>query len=56
MYYRMLVHLRRKFVEAIPTKKSQDDPLTSAETGRQYCDKLFAIEDRLKDLPLFIVQ
>ena len=42
-------HLRRKFVEAIPTKKS-DGPPTSAEIGRQYCDKLFAIEDTLKDL------
>lgn len=43
-------HLRRKFVEAIPTKKT-DGPPTSAEIGRQYCDKLFAIEDTLKDLP-----
>jgi len=43
-------HLRRKFVEAIPTKKASDGTLTSAETGRQYCDKLFAIEDSLKDL------
>ena len=43
-------HLRRKFVEAIPAKKSPDDPLTSAEIGRQYCDKLFAIEDSLKGL------
>ena len=43
-------HLRRKFVEAIPAKKSPGDPLTSAETGRQYCDKLFAIEDSLKGL------
>ena len=43
-------HLRRKFVEAIPAKKSPDDPLTSAEIGRQYCDKLFAIEDNLKGL------
>lgn len=42
-------HLRRKFVEAIPMKKP-DGPPTSAETGRQYCDKLFAIEDSLKDL------
>lgn len=44
-------HLRRKFVEAIPAKKSPGDPLTSAEIGRQYCDKLFAIEDSLKGLP-----
>ena len=43
-------HLRRKFVEAIPAKKSPSDPLTSAEIGRQYCDKLFAIEDSLKGL------
>ena len=43
-------HLRRKFVEAIPAKKSQDAPLTSAEIGRQYCDKLFAMEDSLKGL------
>ncbi len=43
-------HLRRKFVEAIPAKKASDGTLTSAETGRQYCDKLFAIEDSLKDL------
>lgn len=43
-------HLRRKFVEAIPTKKASDTPPTSAEIGRQYCDKLFAIEDSLKEL------
>ena len=43
-------HLRRKFVEAIPQKKKPDGPPTSAEIGRQYCDKLFAIEDSLKDL------
>lgn len=43
-------HLRRKFVEAIPTKKASDAPPTSAEIGRQYCDKLFAIEDSLKEL------
>lgn len=43
-------HLRRKFVEAIPTKKASGTTPTSAEIGRQYCDKLFAIEDSLKDL------
>lgn len=37
-------------MEAIPTKKSLDAPPTSAEIGRQYCDKLFSIEDSLKDL------
>lgn len=43
-------HLRRKFVEAIPTKKSKDVSLTSAEIGRDYCNQLFKIEDSLKDL------
>lgn len=43
-------HLRRKFVEAIPTKKSKDASLTSAEIGRDYCNQLFKIEDSLKDL------
>lgn len=43
-------HLRRKFVEAIPAKKAKDAGLTSAEIGLQYCNKLFAIEDNLKDL------
>lgn len=42
-------YLRRKFVEATPMKKP-DGPPTSAETGRQYCDKLFTFEDSLKDL------
>ena len=37
-------------MEAIPAKKSVGPP-TSAELGRQYCDKLFAIEDSLKNLP-----
>lgn len=43
-------HLRRKFVEAIPTKKSKNASLTSAEIGRDYCNQLFKIEDSLKDL------
>lgn len=43
-------HLRRKFVEAVPIKKAPDGLPTSAETGRQYCDRLFAIEATLKDL------
>lgn len=43
-------HLRRKFVEAIPQKAKPDGLPTSAEIGRQYCDKLFAIEDSLKNL------
>lgn len=43
-------HLRRKFAEAIPPGKVVGSELSPAETGRAYCDKLFAIEDDLKDL------
>ena len=43
-------HLRRKFVEAIPQKKAEGAPLTAAETGRDYCNRLFKLEDELKDL------
>ena len=42
-------HLRRKFVEAIPDKKT-GNVKTSAEIGRDYCDKLFAIERKLEGL------
>lgn len=42
-------HLRRKFVEAIPTNTARKTH-THAETGRAYCDKLFAIELKLKGL------
>ena len=43
-------HLRRKFVEAIPTKKAEGASLTQAEIGRDYCNQLFKIEEGLKDL------
>jgi transposase len=43
-------HLRRKFVEAIPGKKANGAPPTNAEIGRDYCDKLFHIEESLKEL------
>lgn len=42
-------HLRRKFIEAIPSKKTGTEP-TTAEIGRDYCNQLFEIESRLKDL------
>ena len=42
-------HLRRKFIEAIPAKKTID-VLTNAEVGRDYCDQLFMIERKLKAL------
>lgn len=43
-------HLRRKFVEAIPSKKAEGTRITAAETGRNYCDQLFEIERSLKEL------
>ena len=42
-------HARRKFVDAIPDKKS-DGPKTNAEIGRDYCNALFKIEETLADL------
>lgn len=45
-----LAHLRRKFVEAIPQKREEGTPLTAAETGRDYCNRLFKLEEELKDL------
>lgn len=43
-------HLRRKFIEAIPGKKAKNAPPTNAEIGRDYCNKLFLIEESLKEL------
>ena len=43
-------HLRRKFMEAIPSKRDANASRTSAEIGRDYCDQLFHIEKELKDL------
>jgi transposase len=43
-------HLRRKFEEAIPGRRAKDAPLTSAEIGRDYCNRLFKIEEGLADL------
>lgn len=42
-------HIRRKFIEAIPFKKTGTE-LTTAEISRDYCNQLFEIESRLKDL------
>ena len=41
-------HLRRKFVEADTSSKGE---VGYAKTGIAYCDKLFYIEDQLKELP-----
>lgn len=43
-------HLRRKFIEAIPARQAFDGNISNAEIGRDYCDKLFAIEADLADL------
>lgn len=43
-------HLRRKFDEAIPGRKDKGASITSAEIGRDYCNKLFKIEEGLADL------
>jgi transposase len=45
-----LAHLRRKFIEAIPDKRANNAPPTHAEIGRDYCNKLFHIEESLKEL------
>lgn len=41
-------HLRRKFQEAMP--RNGDKAGSTAAIGFDYCNQLFAIEDRLKDL------
>ena len=46
----MLAHLRRKFVEALPKDKSQGVNGLQAQIGIGYCDKLFTIENELKDM------
>lgn len=43
-------HLRRKFVEAIPDNRAKDAPPTNAEIGRDYCNRLFKIEEGLSGL------
>lgn len=43
-------HLRRKFTEAIPDNRAKDSPPTNAEIGRDYCNRLFKIEEGLTEL------
>jgi hypothetical protein len=43
-------HLRRYFVDAIPDQKATGAPPTNAETGRDYCNKLFELEKELATL------
>ena len=46
---RIMAHLRRYFVEAIPPKPSQNGELSNGEIGRDYCNKLFSIEKSLAE-------
>ena len=43
-------HLRRKFAEAVPKGKVPGVNGSQAQIGIRYCDRLFAIEDELKDM------
>ena len=47
---RIIIHLRRKFVEVMPTKSTKGAIRTKASIGRAYCNKLFKIEDGIADL------
>ena len=38
-------------MEAIPTQKGKDNPLTKAEIGRDYCNQLFKLEESISELP-----
>ena len=43
-------HLRRKFLEAVPPKKAEGRSQTAAEKGFDFCEQLFYIEKKLKDV------
>jgi len=45
-----MAHLHRKFQEAIPPQKAEGRKTTAAETGLAYCNQLFSIEKKLKEL------
>ena len=45
-----LAHARRKFDEALKAMPEAEREGSSALTGGRYCDKLFAIDDELKEL------
>lgn len=44
-------HARRKFDEALKALSKKDQSGSGALTGKRYCDRLFAIERELADLP-----
>lgn len=43
-------HIRRKFVEATPKGKASGISDSQAQVGIGYCDRLFLIEEQLKDM------
>ena len=44
-------HVRRKYEEALQgTSKNAADKLTNIQIGKQYCDRLFAIESEINGL------
>ena len=43
-------HVRRKFDEALKSMVEKDREGSGAQRGKQYCDRLFAIEDQLAEL------
>lgn len=44
-------HARRKFDEALKSSSQQEPQDSGALIGKRYCDKLFAIEKQLAELP-----
>ena len=45
-----LAHVRRKFADALPADKELL-PTSQAAQGLEYCNKLFALEEKFEDLP-----
>lgn len=45
-----LAHIRRKFMEAVPKKRTGDKPIP-AEVGVLFCNKLFKLEEEFAELP-----
>ena len=45
-------HCRRKFDEALQAIPEKDRPPSEAMKGKRYCDALFAVEEKIRSLPL----
>lgn len=46
-----LAHIKRKFTDAIKSLNDEEKKNTYCYKGQEYCDALFHVEKRLKDLP-----